>query len=78
MPYEPRRTVVPASAHFPVGYNKACEWVKAQRVPASAHFPVGYNAMYRVLVQAAVPASAHFPVGYNFCTDSCACGVGSS
>ena len=57
---------VPASAHFPVGYNYLHHAQKISKVPASAHFPVGYNAsVARGAVDAAVPASAHFPVGYN-------------
>ena len=42
--------MVPASAHFPVGYNSFCA-VNAKRiVPASAHFPVGYNYVVVQLV----------------------------
>ena len=34
---------VPASAHFPVGYNVLLFRAEIGCVPASAHFPVGYN-----------------------------------
>ena len=38
--------MVPASAHFPVGYNCAPVAAFCRSVPASAHFPVGYNSAY--------------------------------
>ena len=38
-----RQHQVPASAHFPVGYNLIGVYIKGNGVPASAHFPVGYN-----------------------------------
>ena len=56
---------VPASAHFPVGYNPLIVTRAVGDVPASAHFPVGYNPQVLRLLVLIVPASAHFPVGYN-------------
>ena len=56
---------VPASAHFPVGYNRTIFLLQRYSVPASAHFPVGYNPALRMSMKRSVPASAHFPVGYN-------------
>ena len=58
-------TSVPASAHFPVGYNCLMDFNRYVDVPASAHFPVGYNVRRYVYLRGLVPASAHFPVGYN-------------
>ena len=61
----PMREHVPASAHFPVGYNHIAKKQLGLSVPASAHFPVGYNCCSKIQSSRSVPASAHFPVGYN-------------
>ena len=58
--------IVPASTHFPVGYNSTKSQPPICPVPASTHFPVGYNYLMKFNRAIWVPASTHFPVGYNF------------